>query len=112
MGMNPPDLYFGTPMRDEELALTSVTVADRLRKTLAEFVEDWGLDVEITAKTSLVDDLEFDSIDVIQFVVAMENAFGSRSFGFQSLLMQGGRYVDDLTVGQIEEFLSSRLLRT
>ena len=65
--------------------------------------------VEITAATSLVEDLEFDSIDVIQFVVAMENAFESRSIGFQNLLMQDGRYVDDLTVGQIEAFIASRL---
>jgi acyl carrier protein len=93
----------------KERDLTTINIAERLRKTLAEFVEDWGLDVEITAETSLVEDLEFDSIDVIQFVVAMENAFESRSIGFQNLLMQDGRYVDDLSVGQIEAFIASRL---
>jgi hypothetical protein len=39
----------------------------------------------------------------------MENAFESRSIGFQNLLMQDGRYVDDLSVGQIEAFIASRL---
>jgi acyl carrier protein len=90
--------------------LTQSDIADRLRRTLAEFVEDWGLDAEITGETSLVEDLEFDSIDVIQFVVAMEGAFQSRNIGFQNLLMQEGRYVDDLTVAQIEAFLASRLI--
>jgi acyl carrier protein len=89
--------------------LQTVDIGARLRLTLAEFVEDWGLDIEITPETSLVGDLEFDSIDVIQFVVAMENAFQSRKIGFQDLLMQEGRYVDDLTVAQIEAFLRERL---
>ena len=93
----------------KERDLTTINIAERLRKTLAEFIEDWGLEVEITGTTSLVEDLEFDSIDVIQFVVAMESAFESRSIGFQNLLMQDGRYVDDLTVGQIEAFIASRL---
>lgn len=91
--------------------LKKMEIADRLRATLDSFIEDWGLDATITADTKLVEDLEFDSIDVIQFVVAMESAFQSRSLGFQELLMQGGRYVDDLSVGQIEAFLEQRLGR-
>lgn len=91
--------------------LKKMEIADRLRATLDNFIEDWGLDATITADTKLVEDLEFDSIDVIQFVVAMESAFQSRSLGFQDLLMQGGRYVDDLSVGQIEAFLEQRLGR-
>jgi acyl carrier protein len=89
--------------------LTLTEISERLRTTLAEFVADWGLDTEISGETSLVEDLEFDSIDVIQFVVEMEKAFQSRNLGFQALLMQEGRYVDDLTVAQIEAFLTSRL---
>lgn len=89
--------------------LIHAEVSERLRATLSEFVADWGLETEIGAETRLVGDLEFDSIDVIQFVVAMEKAFASRSLGFQSLLMQEGRYVDDLSVGQIESFLAQRL---
>ena len=108
---NPVDALPQSSRGSEERQLSAITIAERLRKTLAEFVEDWGLDVTISANTSLVEDLEFDSIDVIQFVVAMESAFESRSIGFQNLLMQDGRYVDDLTVAQIEAFLTSRLGR-
>lgn len=89
--------------------LKRMEIADRLRATVADFVEDWGLDAEIGADTRLVADLDFDSIDVIQLVVAIEGAFGTRSLGFQDLLMQGGRYVDDLSLGQIETFLEGRL---
>jgi acyl carrier protein len=89
--------------------LTPEEISQRLRGTLAEFVADWGVDAEIVATTRIAADLEFDSIDVIQFVIAMERAFGTRNLGFQNLLMQDGRYVDDLTVGQIETFLAGRL---
>lgn len=88
--------------------MTFDEVSRRLRETLAEFIADWSLDAEIDATTRIAADLEFDSIDVIQFVIAMERAFGTRNLGFQNLLMQDGRYVDDLTVGQIETFLANR----
>ena len=91
--------------------LKRLNISERLRDTVADFVEDWGLDVAIGPDTRLVEDLEFDSIDVIQLVVAIESAFQVRSLGFQDLLMQGGRYVDDLSIGQIEAFLEARLPR-
>lgn len=86
-----------------------VQIEERLKQTLAEFTEDWGIETPVTSDTKLVEDLEFDSIDVIQFVVAVETAFNSRNMGFQELLMQDGRYVDDLKVGDISSFLSQRL---
>ena len=56
-----------------------------------------------TVKEVRIPDIgNFDSIDVIQFVVAMESAFQNRNLGFQNLLMQDGRYVDDLSLAQIE----------
>lgn len=91
--------------------LKQVDIADRLRVTVEEFIEDWGLDAAVTPETRLVEDLEFDSIDVIQLVVAIERAFDSRSLGFQDLLMKEGRYVDDLSLAQIEAFLEQRLAR-
>lgn len=89
--------------------LQTLDIEARLRATLEEFIADWGLDAEIGGETGLVEDLEFDSIDVIQFIVAVETAFGKKSLGFQDLMMQDGRYVDDLTVGQIAGFLETRL---
>lgn len=89
--------------------LQSLQIEERLMATLQEFVEDWGLDEPLAPGTRLVADLEFDSIDVIQLVVAIETAFQNRNIGFQDLLMQDGRYVDDLTVSEITAFLKKRL---
>jgi len=92
--------------------MTRDTVNQTVVTVLAEFVRDWGLDTDITPQTTLVGDLGFDSIDVIQLTVALERAFGSRKIGFQDLLMHGGRYVDDLSVEQFQRFLEARLATT
>lgn len=78
-------------------------------QVLEELVCDWDLDAIIDAKTKLVADLEFESIDVIQLVVALEERFRRRNLGFDQLLMADGRYVDDLAVAEIVHFLSMRL---
>lgn len=90
--------------------MTAEEISGRLRATVAEFIADWDVDAEIGPDTRIAADLEFDSIDVIQFVIAMEKAFNTRNLGFQNLLMQDGRYVDDLTIAEIETFLATRLL--
>lgn len=89
--------------------LVEVDVQNRLVGVLEEFIGDWGVDQTIGRETTLVEDLGFDSIDVIQFIVAVETAFGRRNLGFQELIMVDGRYVDDLAVGDITDFLEQRL---
>lgn len=76
---------------------------------LKDFVEEWGVDHEIGPNSAIVADLEFESIDIIQLVVAIEQKFGRRNMGFDELLMKNGRYVDDLTVRQIAVFVAGKL---
>lgn len=84
-------------------------IQDQIIQTLKDFIEDWGLDAEVTADTTIVEDLEFDSIDVIQFTVELEKVFGNRKLRFQDLLMKDGRYVDDLSVAEFAAFLHTKL---
>jgi len=88
--------------------MVSEHIDNVLIEVLRDFTSDWGLDVEISRQTRLVGDLEFDSIDIIQVVVAIEGALGARNLGFQELLMVDGRYVDDLSIAQIGAFLKAR----
>ncbi|MBV1897635.1 MAG: hypothetical protein KUG70_14330 [Rhodobacteraceae bacterium] len=87
--------------------LQSVDIENRLITTIQEFVSDWGVTSEIDSTTTLVADLEFDSIDIIQLFVAIETTFEKRNLGFQDLLIKDGRYVDDLSVREISEFLKA-----
>jgi acyl carrier protein len=90
--------------------MNETEIRNTVISTLKDFIQDWGLDAEISSETTIVGDLEFDSIDVIQFTVELEKAFGSRKIGFQDLLMQDGRYVDDLSIAQFQNFLVGRLV--
>ena len=45
-----------------------------------------------------IGDLGFESIDIVQFVVALEENFKRRDMPFEKLLMIDGRYVDELSV--------------
>jgi acyl carrier protein len=84
-------------------------VEPRIISLLRYFVEDWGVDHPVHPQTRLVADLEFESIDIIQLVVAIEQQFGRRNFRFDELLMKDGRYVDDLSVRQIASFVEAKL---
>ena len=85
-----------------------------IEKTLVDIVEDliqdWGLELEsgVSGQTSLVKDLDFASVDIIQLCVAIEQYY-ERKFGFQELLMKDGSYVSDLTITQVSDFVGNKL---
>lgn len=80
-------------------------------KILNETIQDWDLELEeeIGAKTTLTNDLEFESIDVVQLLVAIEQALGRKGLPFEQLFIEDGAYVDDVSVTQIVEFLMQEL---
>ncbi|MBW4432025.1 MAG: acyl carrier protein [Pelatocladus maniniholoensis HA4357-MV3] len=85
------------------------SVQSTILEILQDIIQDWDLEAdEISLETELVADLSFASIDIIHFVVAIEDHF-KQKFGFAQLLMQDGRYVDDLSVEQIVNFVSKQL---
>lgn len=76
---------------------------------LQDFTQDWDMDFEgeMAADTRLLADLGFESIDIIQLVVAIQEDIVKRKLSFDTLLMKEGRYVDDLSIGQIADFLAA-----
>ncbi len=78
---------------------------------LEELTRDWDLAFadEVSRDTRLIADLEFESIDVVQFIVAVEEHYQRRDFPFEDLMMEDGRYVEDLGVGQVVDFVASHL---
>lgn len=89
---------------------TVEAVEERVIGVIADLTKDWDVEIEggMTSDTSMVGDVDFASIDFIQMAVAIESEFKTK-LGFQDLLMQGGKYVDDVTVRQIAEFVAERL---
>jgi acyl carrier protein len=83
----------------------------RLVLLLEDFTQDWDQagEAAMGAETRLLADLGFESVDIIQLTVAIEEEFGLHKTPFDQLLMKDGRYVDDLSIGQIADFLVGRL---
>lgn len=94
---------------------TPTFARDRIEKDVIEILSDmttdWDLDFEgpVGPGTRLMADLAFESIDVVQLVVAIEAHFQRRQMHFEHLLMVDGRYVEELEVRQIVDFLDKTL---
>lgn len=78
---------------------------------LKDLTSDWDLDLDVSfhAGTQLVNELEFESIDIVEFVVAVEELYKRRGLPFEELLMLDGRYVDEITVKDVVNFLYPHL---
>ncbi len=78
---------------------------------LEDMTSDWDLEFSggIGPDTRLIGDLAFESIDMVQLVVAIEERFKRRDLPIEKLLMEDGRYVDDLRVGDVAGFLEEHL---
>lgn len=89
----------------------SEELVSQLIELLTDFTQDWDNEFEgrMTRDTRLLADLGFESIDIIQLVVAIEQMVNRHNLPFNELLMKDGRYVDDLSIGQIADFLAARI---
>jgi acyl carrier protein len=78
---------------------------------LNHMTHDWELDLSdgIGPHTRLMRDLAFESIDVVQFVVALEQSFDRKGLPFEKLFMHEGDYVDDICVSEVVDFLFDQL---
>lgn len=83
------------------------TFLQELTAILADMTSDWDIEHDggIGMDTRLIADLEFESIDVVQLIVAIEERFQRRDLPFEELLMKDGRYVDEFRVSDIVDFL-------
>lgn len=94
-------------MEDTSIAdLESVVI-----RVLEDTVRDWDVELEeeIDAETTLIEDLAFESIDIVQFSVALEQALGRKDLPFEKLFIEDGAYVDDVSVADIVSFLAGEL---
>jgi len=78
---------------------------------IQDLSRDWETEFNggIQPGSRLIADLGFQSVDVVQFIVALEEHYGRRNLPFAELLMRDGRFVDDLSVGETADFLARQL---
>ena len=82
-------------------------IEQRVVAVLTDMVQDWDLDfVEpLGGQTKVVEDLGFESVDLMQLMVAIEKEFDVRGLPYDQILMEEGGYVNEITVGQLVDFL-------
>lgn len=86
----------------------ATTLATVIR-TIEGLVQDWEIDEPIDARTKVVADLGFESVDLIQMIGALEESFRAHRLSLVDMLVVDGRYVDDLSIAQIADGVSMRL---
>ena len=87
------------------------TIFQDLIHILENMTYDWDMEFTgpIEPGTKLIADLAFESIDVVQFIVAIEECFQRRGLPFEELVMVDGRYVDEIKVSETVDFLFRHL---
>lgn len=78
---------------------------------LEDMTSDWELEYSggVKPDTRLIGDLSFESIEIVQLMVAIEQRFNLKNLASEKLLMRDGRYVPDLTVSEIVDFLREQI---
>ena len=91
------------------MQLEETQIQSNIIEILKDITQEWGIDVDdINSETKLVEDLSFVSVDIIHLVVSIEEHF-KQKLGFNELLMQDGKYVDDLSIDKLASFVSRKL---
>ncbi|MBW4697621.1 MAG: acyl carrier protein [Aphanocapsa lilacina HA4352-LM1] len=91
------------------MTVTLQKVETEIIEILMEMTADWDLDVEqIQPQTSLVEELEFASIDYVHLVVEIEEHF-QRKLDFSELILRDGKYVSDISVQELVSFVTRKL---
>jgi acyl carrier protein len=104
----------GPTGKESGVGWSSDTVEREIIGLLQDMTVDWDNEFSgsIDGETRLVADLGFTSIDVVQLAVAIEELFEQQRLPFQVLLMTSdGRYVEDVSVAELTDFVTRQLNR-
>jgi acyl carrier protein len=92
---------------DATRSLTRESISQDVIAIIQSMISDWDLgpDVSVGLDTCLVADLDCESIDIVQLIVSLQEHYEQRDLPFERLLMSEERYVDEIYVRDIVDFL-------
>ncbi len=91
---------------------TRESILTTVLQRLSEMVIDWEREYsgELGADTYLVSELGFSSMDLVMLVVDIQQCYQRYDLPWENLFAPDGRYVDDVQVAQIVDFLDRHLV--
>ena len=96
----------------KDIRFAREAILNDILEILEDLTSDWEMEFldKIGPETRLVSDLTFESIDIVQLSVSVEEHFDHRRLPFQKLIMKpDGQYVEDVQVSELVDFLYSAL---
>lgn len=86
-------------------------IEQKVISVLNDMTQDWELDSDdgIGMGTGLMNDLEFESIDIVQLAVGLEHGFNQKGLPFEKLFMKDGDYVDEILVSEVVDFIGEHV---
>lgn len=88
--------------------LTKDQITAEVVAILEKTASDWDDDIEMQADTKLVEDLGLSSIDILHLSASISMAVKQR-LPYDRLLVQNGEYVNDVTLGELVNFIEANL---
>ena len=88
---------------------------ERILEDIINELEDIGGDADpefaggINAETKIIGDLCYESIEIVQLLVWIEQHFKLKNLASEKLLMRDQRFVSELTVGEVVDFVEEEL---
>lgn len=90
------------------MSLTKDQITAEVVAILEKTASDWDDDIEMQADTKLVEDLGLSSIDILHLSASISMAVKQR-LPYDRLLVQNGEYVNDVTLGELVNFIEANL---
>ena len=101
----------GIDRRREMNVRSKDEILSDLRPMIESLMEEWEVDCEISLETKILEDLQFESIDVVAIGSAIEEHYG-RGFPFAQFLSDlAEQKVSDITLGELVDFVHVQLSR-
>jgi len=91
--------------------MNKTEIQEKIISVLNDMTQDWELDLAngISSETGLMSDLEFESIDVVQLAVSLEQGFDKKGLPFENLFMRDGDYVSEIYVREVVDFMQGNI---
>jgi acyl carrier protein len=91
----------------DENSVSQKEIQKGLIEVLESMVIGWDLDLvePIGPNTKIIEDLGFESIDLVQLVVGIEEKFQRRGLPYEEVLMKNGAYVTEINLSDLVSFL-------